>query len=214
MASRPSTSPASTRPSARAPKTKGERTRKRIVERAAVLFNTRGVAGASMADVSLATGLEKGGVYNHFVSKEELALEAFDYAAALVRERLETAAKSAKSPLARLRAILDVHRDIHERPFLSGGCPLLNTAIEADDTNPALRARARKGLEHWQRLIGSAVEDAVAARELQPVDARAFASTAVAALEGGVMLSALYRDPSRVRTVVDHLQRWVDTLER
>jgi TetR/AcrR family transcriptional regulator, transcriptional repressor for nem operon len=92
--------------------TKGERTRRRIIERAAALFNTRGVAGASMADVSLATGLEKGGVCNHFESKDALALAAFDYAAGLVRQRLDAAAGAARSPLQRLRAIVEVYRNV------------------------------------------------------------------------------------------------------
>ena len=60
--------------------TKGERTRQRIVELAAPVFNRQGYAGASLRDLIGATGLEKGGIYNHFGSKEQLALEAYDYA--------------------------------------------------------------------------------------------------------------------------------------
>ena len=59
---------------------KGELTRQRIIEEAAPIFNQRGFAGCSMQDVLDATGLEKGGVYRHFASKEELAAEAFQYA--------------------------------------------------------------------------------------------------------------------------------------
>jgi TetR/AcrR family transcriptional repressor of nem operon len=40
--------------------TKGERTRQKIVETAAVLFNQRGFTGCSMADIVEASGLEKG----------------------------------------------------------------------------------------------------------------------------------------------------------
>jgi TetR/AcrR family transcriptional repressor of nem operon len=51
--------------------TKGERTRARIVATAAPLFNQRGYVGASMADLMAATGLEKGGIYRHFESKDD-----------------------------------------------------------------------------------------------------------------------------------------------
>ena len=61
---------------------KGELTRERIIAQAAPLFNQRGFAGCSMQDVMEATGLEKGGLYRHFSSKEELAAEAFRYAVA------------------------------------------------------------------------------------------------------------------------------------
>src|SRR5258707_15328517 len=59
---------------------KGELTRDRILAQAAPIFNQRGFAGCSMQDLMDATGLEKGGIYRHFQSKEELAAEAFKYA--------------------------------------------------------------------------------------------------------------------------------------
>src|SRR3984957_16135944 len=62
------------------PMLKGEQTRRRILERAAPLFNKRGFNGCSMQDISAATGLEKGSLYTHFHNKEQLASEAFDTA--------------------------------------------------------------------------------------------------------------------------------------
>src|ERR1700733_1237807 len=59
---------------------KGKITRERILGKAAALFNSRGYYGASMSDLMQATGMEKGGIYNHFESKELLALQAFDHA--------------------------------------------------------------------------------------------------------------------------------------
>ena len=66
---------------------KGVLTRERIVHLAAPVFNKKGYAGASMADNLAATGLQKGGIYNHFESKEQLAVEAFDYAIEMMIER-------------------------------------------------------------------------------------------------------------------------------
>ena len=59
--------------------TKGEQTRRKIVEAAAPIFNKHGYDGSSLHDLMEATGLKKGGIYRHFASKEELAAEAFDY---------------------------------------------------------------------------------------------------------------------------------------
>ncbi|MFN8540758.1 MAG: hypothetical protein U0232_25185 [Thermomicrobiales bacterium] len=56
--------------------------------------------------------------------------------------------------LDRLLAIVDVFRDLAADQPLVGGCPVLNTAIEADDTNPALRDRARAAMTSWQKLVG------------------------------------------------------------
>jgi len=67
---------------------KGEQTRTMILERTAQLFSCKGYFGSSLSDIMEATGLEKGGIYNHFTSKEQLALEAFDYAFEMVQQRI------------------------------------------------------------------------------------------------------------------------------
>jgi TetR/AcrR family transcriptional regulator, transcriptional repressor for nem operon len=121
---------------------KGERTRRVIVEKAAALFNTRGYFGSSMNDLTRETGLEKGGIYNHFSSKEELACAAFDYSAALMRERFEAALASREGAVERLFAIVDVLGCLADDPPVAGGCPILNTAVESDGANPELKERA------------------------------------------------------------------------
>ena len=119
--------------------TKGERTRQLIVERAMPLFNTRGFSGASLNDLIRETGLEKGGIYNHFHSKEEIALAAFDHAVGLVAQRFGEAIGGKERALDRLLAIVDVFRDLAADQPLVGGCPVLNTAIEADDVQTVAR---------------------------------------------------------------------------
>jgi TetR/AcrR family transcriptional regulator, transcriptional repressor for nem operon len=59
---------------------KGEQTRREIVRKAAPIFNQKGYDGAALSALMRATGLERGGIYRHFESKQQLAGEAFDYA--------------------------------------------------------------------------------------------------------------------------------------
>jgi len=61
--------------------------------KAAALFNQQGYAGSSMSDLMRVTGLQKGGIYNHFRSKDELALEAFDFAVNRVQSEFMGALK-------------------------------------------------------------------------------------------------------------------------
>ncbi len=193
-------------------RSKGQRTRQRIVEHAAVLFNTRGVAGASMADVSEATGLEKGGVYNHFATKEELAIAAFDHGAGIVIARIDAALASQESAVGKLRALLDLYRGPGPALF-TGGCPIMNTAIEADDTNPELRKRARETFDRWTQSVADVVEAGIAAREIRAsVDARSVALVALASIEGAVMLSSLYKSRAPLRAAVEHLDAYFDAL--
>src|ERR1051326_7345610 len=104
---------------------KGERTRERIIEQTAPLFNQKGFFGSSLSEIMEATGLQKGGIYNHFVSKEELALQAFDYAAERVSERLSLLLSEKNDPVDRLLAFASVFCDLATNPPVPGGCPLL-----------------------------------------------------------------------------------------
>jgi TetR/AcrR family transcriptional repressor of nem operon len=192
---------------------KGEATRERIIVRAAEIFNTRGFAGTALGDIMQATGLEKGGIYRHFASKEELALAAFDYALAQVRSRIQAGIAGKSHAADVLHGFIDVFRSYAEHPPLIGGCPVLNTATEADDTHPILRERARAALAEWRTLIRTTVIGGQARGELRPeVAPDAVALVLIAALEGAVMLGGLLHEHAPFQVVADHLDAYVETL--
>ncbi|MEA2660088.1 MAG: hypothetical protein QOF64_2823 [Candidatus Binatota bacterium] len=193
--------------------TKGERTRQRIVERCAPVFNQLGYAGASMRDLVAATGLEKGGIYNHFGSKEKLAIAAFDHSVSVLGARLDVARASSDDAGDQLVAILHAFARWASKPGIAGGCPIMNTAIEADDTNPELYAHARDAMTRWHRLIGSIIKHGVAEKQLvASTDPYEVATVITASLEGALMLARLHDDVAHMERVVDHLVAYVGTI--
>lgn len=193
--------------------TKGRRTREHIIASAAPIFNTKGFAGSSIADILAASGLEKGGLYRHFASKDELAVAAFDYAVGVLEVRHSAAQAKTSTALGRLRAYVDSVAASIESPPLKGGCPILNTAIEADDTHAELREHAANAMRNWQARVMEAVTDGVARGELRPdVDAAATASILTSALEGAIMVTALLRDPAHMQRVASHLHAYLASL--
>jgi TetR/AcrR family transcriptional regulator, transcriptional repressor for nem operon len=169
---------------------KGEITRQRIVELAAPLFNQRGFAGCSMQDIMHATGLKKGGVYRHFSSKEELAAEAFRYSLSQAVKLRMPPADPVRSAVALLHEV--IKQFVEEPSAVPGGCPILNTAIDADDGNPVLRELAREGLKSWRSRISRIVSEGIDRKEFrQDVEPRRLANTIIATLEGALMMSRL-----------------------
>lgn len=192
---------------------KGERTRADVIEQAAALFNQHGYRGASISDIMLATGLQKGGIYRHFESKEALGLEAFRFATGRMRERFTEALARETTALGRLRAIVRVYSRIPSDPPVPGGCPLLNAAVEADDDNPELRAEARQVMNGLKRAITGILKDGQEGGELSlELDREATAHVLIAQLEGGVMLAKLYGSQAPMRDVVQGLEHWLGTL--
>lgn len=194
---------------------KGEATRERVLHQAAQLFNEQGYAGASLAAVMQATGLQKGGIYNHFESKEALAVEAFDYAVDLISQHYAEAFKAAPHAIDRLHAVIDVFSRLATNPPIPGGCPIMNTAVESDDTNQVLRAHARKAMDDWRGMIGRIIAKGVARGEVRAgVVPDEIATLVIAMLEGALMLSRLYADPIHMQRAVNYVRQYVDATLR
>jgi TetR/AcrR family transcriptional regulator, transcriptional repressor for nem operon len=189
----------------------GEQTRENIIRQAAALFNQQGFAGASMSDIMQATGLQKGGIYRHFESKEALALEAFDYAVQQMAGRFTAALADREHAVDRLHGVIDVFARLHDDPPVPGGCPMLNTAVESDDGNPALRARARTAMDGLRTLVRQAVRKGIPRGEVRAdVDGDALASLLIATMEGGVALSRLYGEGVHLRRAADAMRTYLD----
>ncbi|MBE9168049.1 TetR/AcrR family transcriptional regulator [Pleurocapsales cyanobacterium LEGE 06147] len=192
---------------------KAKATRANIIQQAAELFNQKGYSGSSMADIMRATGLQKGGIYNHFKSKDELALEAFDYAYQLVSQRIWEAIRTKSHALEKLKALVLVYLNYIDDPPLAGGCPVLNTAIESDDAHPALRDRARQAMTSWRNLIIRIVNKGINKGEIaSDVEAEVIATILISTIEGAIMMSKLYQDPIYLERAVSHLNNYIETI--
>jgi TetR/AcrR family transcriptional regulator, cholesterol catabolism regulator len=91
---------------------KGDRTRRRVLDAAAAVFAREGIVAASMGDVAAAVGMKAGSLYFHFPSKDALVSE-------VVREGIEQA-------LTHLQRTVDLQRGIG-----ASAHALLRAAIEA-----------------------------------------------------------------------------------
>ncbi|WP_041597782.1 TetR/AcrR family transcriptional regulator [Granulicella tundricola] len=169
---------------------KGETTRERIVREAAPLFNQKGFAGCSVQDILNATGLEKGGLYRHFASKQELAVEVFRWATAQSQRSRTDGMEHIENAVDRLK--FHVARFAEAPSLVAGGCMLLNTAVDADDVNPELKAMACDAIQRWKRRIAAIVEYGMARGEIKAgTTARRVGNTIVATLEGALVISRL-----------------------
>jgi TetR/AcrR family transcriptional repressor of nem operon len=174
---------------------KGDKTRGHIIMKSAQLFNQQGYAGSSLNDIIAATGIKKGGIYRHFSSKDEIAQEAFNYAASIVGRSFSEAISKEESAASRLLAFFRVYEDVVNNPPFIGGCPLQNTSIESDDTHPTLRQRAQRGLHDALGMMKQIISEGIQKGEFnENIDIDALASFALSFLEGCIMMSKLEGD--------------------
>jgi AcrR family transcriptional regulator len=189
--------------------TKGERTRQMIVQRSAELFNTYGYSGTSLSDIIEHTGIQKGGIYRYFNGKEQIAAEAFAYAIDMRVRQIRDIIYSDTDAVERLTTISRTLLDIDTPPVITGGCPIMNAAIEADDGLPELasvRAEAEHGMTTLLGGVRRVVTQGIEGGELSPnIDPDGVASVLVSTCEGAIMLAKLQHNNAHRERVLSHL---------
>ncbi len=190
-------------------------TRNFIIETTAGLFNAKGYAGTSMSDITNATKLTKGSIYGNFENKDEVALAVFDYNLSLVTSRMTERIKAAKTNKEKLMVYVTIYSSPESNIiFKSGGCPLLNTGIEADDTNEQLRKRVEKGVLGWEKMIISIINDGMAAKEFRKgIDASQAALSIIALIQGGVFIAKATKNSNHLDTVMKTVQSFIEGFE-
>jgi TetR/AcrR family transcriptional repressor of nem operon len=192
---------------------KGEQTRQEIIRKAAPIFNQRGYDGAALSDLMRATGLEKGGIYRHFPSKEALAAEAFDYAWKLAIDTRFEGTQEISNTVDRLKQIVGNFRQ--RAGLVPGGCPLLNTAMDSDDGNPQLRVKAQRALNSWLDRLRWIIDEGKRQGEIRrSVNSFELATLIVGTLEGSLLVSRLHRQDAARNLACRHLEEYFETSVR
>lgn len=169
---------------------KAQRTRRHIIEKTAPLFNMNGFDGTSLADLCRVTGLTKGALYGNFEDKEELAAEAFKYTISKMRSYGSRSMRSQESYKQKLDALLIFFLKAVLNPPVPGGCPLLNTAVEADDHRTSMRKTVVKELEKSVNSMTKLLDRGKEAGEFRKdLDSREMAMMFFCSIEGAIMYS-------------------------
>jgi TetR/AcrR family transcriptional repressor of nem operon len=169
---------------------KADRTRQYIIETTAGIFNTKGYAGTSMSDITDATGLTKGSIYGNFGNKEDVALAAFDYNSGKISNIIQQRIQAAKTYHDKLMVYAQVYDQFTRGNFPVGGCPILNTAVEADDTNSLLKERAANAIKRWRKTVQDLIQAGIDGGEFKAgIDIHRLAVSIIALIEGGIMIS-------------------------
>jgi TetR/AcrR family transcriptional regulator, transcriptional repressor for nem operon len=191
--------------------TKSDITRQSIIEKSAPIFNVKGYSATTMNDILQATGLTKGGVYGNFESKDEIATEAFEYSMNKLREALRFKIKKESTAKAKLIAIFSFYKNYSILPITEGGCPLMNTAIEADDNLPFLKIKAQKALNEMIEALSYIFQNGVLSGEFKSdLDTIKEAVFVFSVIQGGLMLSKLSDNPKILNDLLENLKNSID----
>ncbi len=186
---------------------KSEETKRIIIEKVAPLFNKHGYEGTSLSDLTEAVGLTKGALYGNFRNKDDIAVAALKYNIRRIAEEIAVKVSQKSDSCDKLIAMAEYYSNAFDRLSQSGGCPILNAAVDSDNSDLPLRDVVVKSLDNWTGSIKNIMKRGVKNGEIRKgVDPEIFASFFVSLIEGGIMLSKVTGDRS-------HLDRNVSILK-
>ena len=191
---------------------KGNNTKEHIVRQSARLFNMRGYHGCSLQDIMNATSLKKGGVYNHFKNKDEIAFAAFDYNFNKIITRFKDALEKCTSSKQKLFTLIDVFATFYADPVAEGGCPMFNTAVDSTGTHPDLTLKAREAINTLKRYIEIKIDEGKETGEFQVhIKSEELSTLIILTLEGALIMSRVNNDQGPIDAAVKHLRTVIES---
>jgi TetR/AcrR family transcriptional repressor of nem operon len=171
--------------------------KEQLVTRSAPVFLERGFNAASVNDIVVAAGVPKGSFYNHFSSKELLAIEVLRrYVDDLGLREL---ADPDGSPLEQIRSHLATNIAAREAAGIEYGCLLGNFSTDTVALNDGLREAVTQGFARWIDAVAAAIARAQVAGEiLNEADAHTIARYVVASFEGAIAQAKTLRSDAPI----------------
>jgi TetR/AcrR family transcriptional regulator, transcriptional repressor for nem operon len=182
---------------------RGRLTRQRIVTAATEVVAEKGALGASLDEVGARAPASRSQLYHYFDDKDDLLLAV---------------AKATND------AVLDGQRDLfdhldswdglvrwadalvalQEQRGGQGGCPIANLLGQLGERNDGIRVELASGFDRWEANIRFGLAGMVESGELRSdTDVGWLASSTLASVQGGLVLSQARRDPLVLRRALD-----------
>jgi TetR/AcrR family transcriptional repressor of nem operon len=182
---------------------KGRRTRERIVRAAAELVAEKGAAAVSLDDVKARAHASSSQLYHYFADRDDLVRAVVDATTDAVLgaqdgllDRLDT--------WAGIDRWFDALVALQVERQARGGCPIGSLAGQLAERDPQARIAIAEGLRRWQDHLQDGLARMKAAGKLRPsADPEVLATATMAALQGGLLLTQLRRDPRQLRVALD-----------
>ncbi len=180
-------------------------TKQALTEAAAELLWERGYDGTSPAMILRRANAGQGSMYHHFSGKADLAVAAMTQMEDRLRRSVEAALAGPGSAVDRVGAYLDM--DLERDPL--AGCRLgrlvQDYEVVSDDR---LRAPAAEFFAWLKQRLTDVLAEGVSSGELRPeTDPEAMALMAIAAVQGGYVLSRAQQDPELFRRAVSGVKQ-------
>ena len=172
--------------------------REKVVLAGLEQFHRLGFHGCSVEAITSFAGVPKGSFYNHFASKEDLALAAIERYREVCQHR--SLGEVNRSPVKRLKEYFAFLSKTFIDFENSRGCLFGNLANEMADHSAVIRERLKSIFAGWTQVIASVIREGQAAGEITSTQKpQQLAGFLISAWEGTLVRARCTKDPSPLK---------------
>ena len=140
-------------------------------------------------------------------------MAAFDHNVKKVQAIIYGEMDSRETAKEKLLVYVHVYSNFLKYPFPQGGCPILNTAIEADDTHPHLKKKVADVINTWKSKIATLLQQGIDNKEFKPsIDPEQTAVAIIAMIEGSIMIAKVTGKMNYRNAVAQSVGLLIDSL--
>jgi AcrR family transcriptional regulator len=187
--------------------------RTRIVYEAMKLFSSKGFLSTSIHDIMGNAKTSKGGLYNHFKSKDALFFEVLSEARKVWREKNLAGLDQIEKPVAKIEKLLENYKDryLKDKKTFPGGCIFVALSVELDDQRPRFSRALNEGFVRLKAMIKRLLDQGKESGELRPeVDTEAVTEMIFSGMLGASVIYGTNKSPSaldrNINTLIDYLK--------
>jgi len=189
--------------------------KEKIVHESLKLFSLKGFLSTSIQDVLEAANTSKGGLYNHFESKEDLFFAVLTEASRIWREKNLAGLNEIEKPVQKIKKLLQNYRDRYLKDSLNfpGGCIFVTLSVELDDQRPHLSRELNKGFAGFKAMIKRLLDQGKESGELRKeIDTEALTEMIFAGMLGASVIYGTEKSMTSLDQSINALIEYLDRL--
>ena len=187
----------------------------KIVRESLKLFSLKGFLSTSIHDIMEETEVSKGGLYNHFKSKDDIFYAVLSEARKIWRQRNLAGLDQIEKPVAKVKRLLENYRDryLKDKKTFPGGCVFVALSVELDDQNPVFSRELNEGFVRLKAMIKRLLDQGKGSEELRSdVNTEEVTEMIFSGMLGASVIYGLKKSSASLDNCISALVNYLDSL--
>jgi TetR/AcrR family transcriptional repressor of nem operon len=194
---------------------KSPRLKEKIVWESMKLLSLKGFLNTSIHDIMREANTSKGGLYNHFKSKDDILFAVLSEARRVWRQKNLSGLDHIEKPVAKIRKLLENYRDryLKDRRTFPGGCIFFTLSVELDDQRTVFCRELDQGFVQLKTMIKRLLDQGKGSGELRDeVDTKVVTEMIFAGMLGASVIYGTRKSSASLNQCINALIEYLDSL--